>query len=185
MKFTISQTTLNKSQTVATILSLIAVPVVIAIIGSKIQATISNESLKKDYVQMAIRILAEESKGPDDADLRKWAIDILGKNSPVPFNRALKEQLIEGQPWVGAALTTFKSPENIKKYHIFVPPESLMEPSKPLLEPNAKNIEENLKRHEETAKKLSDLQAWVRQKHEDHDLAWDKFISNRKQLEKQ
>jgi hypothetical protein len=171
MKFLPTQATLNKLKAVATILSLIAVPVLIAFIGSRIQSSISNESIKRDYVQMAVRILAEEPKSPDSSDLRKWAVDILAKNSPVPFTTVLEEQLKKGQPWIGATLKMFPGPEqNIPQSHLFEPPVSL-------LEPKDENLEENMKRSEVNVKRLKELQEWVIKQHQDHDIAWDKFIS--------
>ena len=53
------QDSLNKIQSIATILSLIAIPTVIATVGWYVQASISTEGIKKDYVQIAIGILKD------------------------------------------------------------------------------------------------------------------------------
>lgn len=48
-------------------------------------------SVNKDYVQIAMRNLAEEKSSPE---LRRWSVDILNKLAPVPFDEELKDQLV-------------------------------------------------------------------------------------------
>lgn len=176
MKISPTQETLNKLISAATIFSLFAVPIVVAIIGSQIQSSISNEGIKKDYVQMAIKILAEEPKNGDHEDLRKWAIDILAKNSPVPFTAALKKQL-STNTWLGATLKEFAGTSEYTPYSRPMPPSDLMTPPKPLLEPTNKNFEENLRISKENALRLKELQGWISKKHQE-EIARDKFFSD-------
>ena len=74
------------------IVSAIAVPVVLAILGYFVQGSLADAGLKKDYVQMALTVLKEEPS-KENEQLRKWAISILDKNSPVPLSKSLKSQL--------------------------------------------------------------------------------------------
>lgn len=171
-----SQETLNKLISGATIISLLLVPIVVACIGYKIQSSISNESIKKDYVQMAIQILAEEPQNGDHQDLRKWAIDILAKNSPVPFTAALKKQL-STHPWLGATLREFAGNTEYTPQSRPMPPSDLMNPPKSLLDPNNENLEENIKISKENALRLKELQGWLNKKHQD-EIARDKFFSD-------
>lgn len=73
---------------VATIVGLVAVPVLIAYQGGRIQSQIAEAGLKKEYVQIALGILsAPESKETNDdgPKLRKWAVDLLANYAPVPL----------------------------------------------------------------------------------------------------
>lgn len=161
-----SQENLNKWTSIATILSLVAVPIVIGVYGSKIQSSIANEGIKKDYVQMAIKILSEEPHNNENEDLRKWSIDIVEANSPIKFSSALKAKL-ETRSWLMPNLI------NIKHF----PPKELMESPIPLLRPIKKNSEENFKRSIENANKLQELQKWLTEQKKEYE-ATDKFFSD-------
>jgi len=67
----------------------VAIPIVLAIGGYFIQRQLADEGLKKDYVSIAAGILKENAAG-QEADLRKWAVEILETNSPVPFTSNAK-----------------------------------------------------------------------------------------------
>lgn len=151
MKLIPEQGTLEKLQTIATILSLLAVPLITAWFGYKIQENLSNQSIKKDYVQMAVNILSQPKK-PNDEDLRKWSVDVLSKNSPVPFNQNLSRQL-----WVGATLPMFAGAGG---YQI-KPPKELMKAPLPLLQPYEENKIENLERSQRNLEQLIELQQWI------------------------
>lgn len=81
---------------IAKILSLIAVPVILAIGGWWIQGALSQRNVSKDYVTLAVSIL---SKPQDDTDteLRAWAVDLLNANSPVPLNFSTAKKLTKGE----------------------------------------------------------------------------------------
>ncbi len=145
----IKQETLNKLQTVASIFSSVGIPLAIALVGWWVQASISDESIKKDYVQISIGILLNDKV--KDEDLRKWAINILSKNSPVPFSTELKNKLVSREISMYAWR---KFPE---------PPRTLMEPPIELLELNKENELENSKRLKENQEKIMQLQAWIQQ----------------------
>ena len=168
MKFIPSQETLNKFTSIATILSLVALPIVITKIGSEFQSSISSEGLKKDYVNMAIQILAQEPKNGDQEDLRKWAIEILSKNSPVPFTPALKIQL-KAKTWLGEI--------KFRDSKLYVPPEELMKPPSFPEKIDNKSVEEKLKRSLENADRLQELQNWI-SKRRDEEVDRNKFFSD-------
>jgi hypothetical protein len=153
-----TQENLNKWQTIATITSLILVPLIVAFIGWRIQENTTDESIKKDYVQMAINVLAEP-KASYDEDLRKWSIDVLSKNSPVPFSAELRKKL-----WVGATLSMFAGSLTAKTDHS-APPKDLMKPPLDLLPINNQNNKENMRRTKENAEQLKNLQEWVKRRY--------------------
>ena len=56
----------------------------LAIGGWNIQKTITQQSVSKDYVQIAVSILTQpKSNNPDQELIRYWAVDLLNENSPV------------------------------------------------------------------------------------------------------
>lgn len=73
-------------------LSVVAVPVTIAVVGWQVQNSLSEAGLNKDYVAMAITILKEPATR-DTTDLRLWAVSVLEKHSPVPLPEQLKARL--------------------------------------------------------------------------------------------
>ena len=76
---------LKAAQAIATIFATVAVPIVVAFASWQIQQTVSSNSIKKDYVQMAVTILSQ----PDtekNRQLRTWAVQVLNKNSSVPMS---------------------------------------------------------------------------------------------------
>ncbi|HFC6387751.1 TPA: hypothetical protein ACFNMI_000815 [Neisseria bacilliformis] len=85
----------DELKTRVSIFSTIATPIVIAIVGWWIQSSISQDGLKKDYVQIAINIL-NSPESNKNVELRQWAVNIIDKNSPIPFSQASKEKLIQG-----------------------------------------------------------------------------------------
>jgi hypothetical protein len=87
------------------------IAVIVAIIGGniqqavttqtgKIQASIAEQNTGKDYVQLALNILAKKDL-PDEMQknkgLRKWAVDLLNHYSQVKLTDATSDQLINGE----------------------------------------------------------------------------------------
>lgn len=87
--------TLSRVQAWATICAAVVIPLVVAFFGWQIQSRLSDDSLKKDYVRMAIEILANPQT-KDNESLRMWATQILEKNSPVPFTTAVRDDFLKG-----------------------------------------------------------------------------------------
>lgn len=113
-----SPDTLNRIQSYASITASVAVPLLIAIFGWVIQSKTSDDTVKKDYVQMALNILNADKEKVDDT-MRQWAISVLDINSPVPFSKDMKASLEKGQSI--SIKTSFK-----------LPPSIFMDPPKPL-----------------------------------------------------
>jgi hypothetical protein len=94
---------LERWKSAATILSLLAVPVVLSVGGWAIQDRIAADSTQKEYVQIAIGILRDTPDGTtgSDADIREWAVSIVDAYAPVKLTAAAKEKLIQEQLGVG------------------------------------------------------------------------------------
>lgn len=60
------------------------------------QRSISEQSLQKEYVSIAISILTKPD-GEIDARLRTWAVDLLNAKSPVKLDAATAEILKSGE----------------------------------------------------------------------------------------
>ena len=90
---------LGRIQSLASIASSIAIPLVLAVIGYFVQKQLASESLKKDYVSIAAGIL-NNSAPTQEPDLRKWAVTVLDANSPIPFSAKAKDLLERGLPVV-------------------------------------------------------------------------------------
>jgi hypothetical protein len=81
---------------IAKILSLIAIPVILAVGGWWIQNALSQRTVSKDYVELAVSILSKP-EGEVDTGLRAWAVDLLNANSPVPFEEEIAKKLSKGE----------------------------------------------------------------------------------------
>jgi WD40 repeat protein len=80
----------------ARIASLVAIPVVLAIIGAFIQETLSRSTVSRDYVQLAVSVLTAD-KDKTSPELRAWAVDLLDENSPAKFSKEVADSLKGGQ----------------------------------------------------------------------------------------
>lgn len=85
----------DKLDVLSRIVSAIAIPSVIAIGGWFLQHSTSEESIRKDYVALAISIL-EKPKTKDDSGLREWGATLLNQNAPIPLPSAAVMQLGSG-----------------------------------------------------------------------------------------
>lgn len=79
----------------ATIVSLLAVPVGIAYFGNKIQESIAERQTQREYVQLAVSILSTRPISKDDP-LRPWAIQIIDQNAPVKLSAEQRRGLLVG-----------------------------------------------------------------------------------------
>jgi len=109
--------TLGKIQAVATIISTIAIPLVIAYFGWKVEEELSKQSVNKDYVEMALRIL-QENREEADKRLTRWATSIVDENSPMPLSTEARIKYEVGD----LMIAQLAFPE---------PPDILMEPPEP------------------------------------------------------
>lgn len=83
------------AEQMAKIIALLGVPVVLAIGGWYIQKGISEKALHKDYVSLAVSILAKP-KEESDPKLRAWAVDLLNNHSPVKLDFETSQNLATG-----------------------------------------------------------------------------------------
>jgi len=83
---------IEQIKSIASILSAIAIPTVLALTGYFVQQSIAEDGIKKDYLTMAMGMLKD---GGDklDPDLKSWATAVVAKYSPVPFSSEAKEKL--------------------------------------------------------------------------------------------
>lgn len=74
------------------IISSIMTPILIAVIGWYIQHSISERSLEKDYMAIAVSVLNNPNT-KENINLRSWAVDFISKKSPLQMNDAAKSEL--------------------------------------------------------------------------------------------
>lgn len=77
-------------------LSIFAIPVVLGFGGWIIQQRLQNQTVSRDYVQLAVSILKEPKDSKIDPEMRNWAVQLLNENSPTKFNQRVVEQLKAG-----------------------------------------------------------------------------------------
>lgn len=88
-------------------LSTLAIPVVLAVGGWKVQASIEDQGVRRDYVVLAVSILKE----PDaDKQMRSWAVDLLNANAPTPFGAEVDKGLKDGRLALPATATLSPTP---------------------------------------------------------------------------
>lgn len=85
------------------------IPLAIAGAGWAIQSQIAESSLRKDYVAIAVGVLSSTDEKQDKA-LRQWAVEVLSKNSPVPFSPQVQDALEKGQTTLGFSQLPASSP---------------------------------------------------------------------------
>ena len=71
----------DKAETIARIISAVTIPIVVGIIGSKIQSSIASKAVSQEYVSLAISILTLPEDNVDP-NIRDWAVDLVNENSP-------------------------------------------------------------------------------------------------------
>jgi len=86
------QSNLARIQSIASILAAIAIPLVLAAFGYAVQQSIAKDGINKDYVSIAMQILREGGSN-QDPELRKWAVVVVEKYSPVPFSESAAKEL--------------------------------------------------------------------------------------------
>lgn len=107
-------------ESVSKTLSIAAIPVVLAVGGWIIQQRLQDQTVSKDYVQLAVSILKEPESSPikpDRTAMRAWAVKLLNDNSPTKFTPEVSEQLRTGQAQLPASfeVSTETTPTLITK----------------------------------------------------------------------
>lgn len=70
---------------VSQIVSILAIPVVLALVGFWVQQSLQDQQIKRDYVNLAVSLLLPKKEGEQEPprELRKWAAQLLSNSSPV------------------------------------------------------------------------------------------------------
>jgi len=84
---------LGRVQSIATIFSLVAVPVIVAVLGALIQKSIQTSEARNKSMELAINILKESPGKSDQPGLREWAIETLQASSSIPISDAARREL--------------------------------------------------------------------------------------------
>jgi LAS superfamily LD-carboxypeptidase LdcB len=86
-----------KWESIINIISIAAIPIVVAIGGWLLQKSLQNQSIKRDYVQLSVTILKETDTTKINSDIRNWAVQLLNENSPVKLSATVQNQLKSGE----------------------------------------------------------------------------------------
>ena len=84
----------DRVERLARIASVIALPVVLAVLAAVLH---SRESLTHDYIDLAMSILKEPAKSDMTLALREWAVDVLNRDAPIKFSDELVAKLKSGK----------------------------------------------------------------------------------------
>lgn len=86
--------TLDTVEKIAKIVSLVAIPIVVGVVGYQYQATDREKSLALEYVKLSIDLVKDKDK--IDPDVQDWAVDNLNHYSQVKMSRQFQESLKKG-----------------------------------------------------------------------------------------
>ncbi|MFZ6781252.1 M15 family metallopeptidase [Undibacterium sp. Ji83W] len=78
------------------VISIALIPVVLAVGGWFIQKQIQDQSIAKDYVQLAVSILKEPESAKISPEIRNWAARLLNDNSKTKLSDEALSQLSKG-----------------------------------------------------------------------------------------
>jgi len=81
---------------IAKTLSLVAIPVILAVLGYFFQQSLKEKDVSKDYVELAITILTKTDQSKVAPSIRSWAVDLLNQNSPTKFPDEVSRRLKAG-----------------------------------------------------------------------------------------
>ena len=87
-------------------LSIAAIPVVLAAGSWIIQKRLQDQTVSRDYVQLAVTILKEPGSSNE---MKVWAVQLLNDNSPTKFNAEISRQLSTGQVQLPASFNLSSS----------------------------------------------------------------------------
>src|SRR5215831_4229757 len=87
---------LDTVEKLSRILSIAAIPVVIAIGGWLIQRQLQDQTIRRDYVQLSLSILQNPDPSKVSPEIRNWAVDLLDANSPTKLSPEAIQKLKSG-----------------------------------------------------------------------------------------
>jgi hypothetical protein len=88
---------LDNAERLSRTLSVAAIPVVLAVGGWMIQRQLQNQTVQRDYVQLALSILQNPDPSKVSPEIREWAVDLLNENSPTKLSPAAVASLKSGK----------------------------------------------------------------------------------------
>jgi hypothetical protein len=86
---------LSRLLVVSQIITMLAVPVVLAVVGFWVQRSLQEQQIKRDYVNLAVSLLLPKKEGEKETspELRAWATELLNESSPVKLSKAQSQSL--------------------------------------------------------------------------------------------
>src|SRR5216684_5126070 len=76
--------------------SIAAIPLVLGVGGWLIQRQLQDQSIRRDYVQLALTLLQNPDIAKVPPQIREWAVDLLNENSPTKLKAQAIESLKSG-----------------------------------------------------------------------------------------
>lgn len=86
---------LSRLLVVSQIISVLAIPVVLALVGFWVQHSLQEQQIKRDYVNLAVSLLLPKKEGEKETslELRAWATELLNDSSPVKLSNSQAQSL--------------------------------------------------------------------------------------------
>jgi N-acetylmuramoyl-L-alanine amidase len=88
---------LEKIKSIASIVAMIAIPVVIAYLGNIFNRSVKEREVQGKFVELAINILNQQPTS-ENTNIRQWATEVINKYSGVPLTKETQEDLINKLP---------------------------------------------------------------------------------------
>ncbi len=87
---------LDTAEKVSRTLSSAAIPLVLGLGGWWVKRQLQNQSVRRDYVQLALTILQNPDTSKVSPELREWAVDLLNESSPIKLKATAMQSLKSG-----------------------------------------------------------------------------------------
>lgn len=94
---------LESTKTIATIVSAVVLPVLIAFLGNNYTQAIKEREIQAQFVKIATDILQAQPT-PENANVREWATEVINRYSGVPLSAKAQEDLIRNVPMSAMAV---------------------------------------------------------------------------------
>lgn len=111
----------NVLERVIKVLSTLALPVILAIVGFSVQRRLQDQTLQREYVTLAVSILQESDPQKASPELKEWAARLLDQNAPLKLPPELLAKLQSGRTllpiseWRGVSGSIAATPNVIEK----------------------------------------------------------------------
>ena len=87
---------LDRVEQICKIISMLAIPALLAVGGWLVQSSLSQSAVQQEYVKLAVSILSSPRNENIDI-LRPWAVKLLSTYSPVPLTEEQYRKLESGE----------------------------------------------------------------------------------------